>query len=133
MNDLLGGVLPSIFSSPTDAMQFIQSGKLRPLAVTSAKRMDVLPQVPSVAELGYSGFEAVNWYAFTAPLRTPPDVVKRLNEVITATLTDPQIAAQLRKLGLAPMPTSPEEAARYMRLESDKWGAIVRSAGIHGN
>jgi len=133
MNDLLGGVLPSIFSSPTDAMQFIQSGKLRPLAVTSAKRMDVLPQVPSVAELGYPGFEAVNWYAFTAPLRTPPDVVKRLNEVITATLTDPQIAAQLRKLGLAPMPTSPEEAARYMRLESDKWGAIVRSAGIHGD
>jgi tripartite-type tricarboxylate transporter receptor subunit TctC len=72
MNDLLGGVLPSIFSSPTDAMQFIQNGKLRPLAVTSAKRMDVLPNVPTIAELGYPGFEAVNWYAFTAPLRTPP-------------------------------------------------------------
>jgi len=133
MNDLLGGVLPSIFSSPTDAMQFIQNGKLRPLAVTSAKRMDVLPNVPTIAELGYPGFEAVNWYAFTAPLRTPPEVVKRLNEVITTTLTDPQIAAQLRKLGLVPTPTSPEEPARYMRVESDKWGAIVRKAGISGD
>ena len=133
MNDLLGGVLPSIFSSPTDAMQFIQNGKLRPLAVTSAKRMEVLPNVPTIAELGYPGFEAVNWYAFTAPLRTPPDVVKRLNEVITTTLSDPQIAAQLRKLGLVPTPTSPEDTARYMRVESDKWGAIVRKAGISGD
>jgi tripartite-type tricarboxylate transporter receptor subunit TctC len=133
MNDLLGGVLPSIFSSPTDAMQFIQNGKLRPLAVTSAKRMEVLPNVPTIAELGYSGFEAVNWYAFTAPLRTPPEVVKRLNEVITTTLSDPQIAAQLRKLGLVPTPTSPEDTARYMRAESDKWGAIVRKAGISGD
>ena len=133
MNDLLGGVLPSIFSSPTDAMQFIQNGKLRPLAVTSAKRMDVLPNVPTIAELGYPGFEAVNWYAFTAPLRTPPEVVKRLNEVITMTLSDPQIAAQLRKLGLVPTPTSPEDTARFMRVESDKWGAIVRKAGISGD
>jgi len=133
MNDLLGGVLPSIFSSPTDAMQFIQNGKLRPLAVTSAKRMEVLPNVPTIAELGYSGFEAVNWYAFTAPLRTPPEVVKRLNEVITTTLSDPQIAAQLRKLGLVPTPTSPEDTARFMRVESDKWGAIVRKAGISGD
>ncbi len=133
MNDLLGGVLPSIFSSPTDAMQFIQNGKLRPLAVTSAKRMDVLPNVPTIAELGYPGFEAVNWYAFTAPLRTPPEVVKRLNEVITTTLSDPLIAAQLRKLGLVPTPTSPEDTARYMRAESDKWGAIVRKAGISGD
>jgi tripartite-type tricarboxylate transporter receptor subunit TctC len=133
MNDLLGGVLPSIFSSPTDAMQFIQNGKLRPLAVTSAKRMDVLPNVPTIAELGFPGFEAVNWYAFTAPLRTPPEVVKRLNEVITTTLSDPQIAAQLRKLGLVPTPTSPEDTARFMRVESDKWGAIVRKAGISGD
>jgi len=133
MNDLLGGVLPSIFSSPTDAMQFIQNGKLRPLAVTSAKRMEVLPNVPTIAELGFPGFEAVNWYAFTAPLRTPPEVVKRLNEVITTTLSDPQIAAQLRKLGLVPTPTSPEDTARFMRVESDKWGAIVRKAGISGD
>jgi tripartite-type tricarboxylate transporter receptor subunit TctC len=95
--------------------------------------MDVLPNVPTIAELGYPGFEAVNWYAFTAPLRTPPDVVKRLNEVTTTTLSDPQIAAQLRKLGLVPTPTSPEDTARYMRAESDKWGAIVRKAGISGD
>mgnify|MGYP003385373114 CR=1 FL=1 len=132
MNDLLGGVLASIFSSPTDAIQFIQAGKLRALAVTGAKRLDVLPQVPTVAESGYPGFEAVNWYAFTAPLRTPPEVVQRLNEAIVTTLNDPAVAAALRKLGLTPMPTSPTEAARYIRAESEKWGTIVRNAGIKG-
>jgi tripartite-type tricarboxylate transporter receptor subunit TctC len=132
MNDLLGGVLPSIFSSPTDAMQFIQAGKLRALAVTGSKRLDVLPLVPTVAESGYPGFEAVNWYAFTAPLRTPADVVKRLNEAIVVALNDPGVSAQLRKLGLTPTPSSPEEASRYIRSESDKWGAIARTAGIKG-
>lgn len=132
MNDLLGGVLPSIFSSPTDAIPFIQAGKLRALAVTGSKRLDILPQVPTVAESGYPGFEAVNWYAFTAPLRTPPEAVQRLNEVIVATLNDPAVSAALRKLGLTPMPTSPIEAARYMRAESEKWGTIARNAGIKG-
>lgn len=132
MNDLLGGVLPSIFSSPTDAMQFIQAGKLRALAVTGSKRLDVLPQVPTVAESGYPGFEAVNWYAFTAPLHTPPEVVNRLNEAIVSALNDPGVSAQLVRLGLTPTPTSPQEAARFIRGESGKWGAIARDAGIKG-
>jgi tripartite-type tricarboxylate transporter receptor subunit TctC len=130
MNDLLGGVLASIFSSPTDALQFIQAGKLRALATTGSKRLDVLPQVPTVAELGYPGFEAINWYAFTAPLNTPTDVVQRLNSALVTTLNDPGVAAQLRKLGLEPKPTSPEETGRYIRAESDKWGALVRKSGL---
>jgi len=130
MNDLLGGVLASIFSSPTDAVQFIKTGKLRALATTGSKRLDVLPQVPTVAEQGYPGFEAINWYAFAAPLNTPTDVVQRLNAAIVTALNDPGVAAQLRKLGLEPKPTTPEETGRYIRAESDKWGALVRKSGL---
>ena len=130
MNDLLGGVLPSIFSSPTDALQHIQAGKLRALATTGPKRLDALPQVPTIAEFGYPGFDASNWYAFTAPLRTPSEVVQRLNAALVAALNDPGVIAQLRKLGLDPAPTSPAEAANYIRKESDKWGALVRKVGI---
>jgi tripartite-type tricarboxylate transporter receptor subunit TctC len=130
MNDLLGGVLPSIFSSPTDAVQHIQSGKLRALATTGLKRLDAMPQVPTIAESGFPGFEATNWYAFMAPQRTPPEVVQRLNAAIVSALNDPGVVAQLRKLGLDPAPTTAAQAASFVRKESDKWGALVRKAGI---
>ena len=132
MNDLLGGVLQSIFSSPTDALQFIQAGKLRAIATTGSKRLEALPQVPTVAESGLPGFEATNWYAFTAPQRTPPEVVQRLNNAIVTTLKDPGVVAQLRKLGLDPAPSTPDETIRYMRIESDKWGVLVRKVSIKG-
>ena len=130
MNDLLGGTLASIFSSPTDALQFIQAGKLRAIATTGSKRLDALPQVPTVAESGFAGFAAVNWYAFTAPQRTPADVVQRLNAAIVSVLNEPGVVAQLRKLGLEPTPTSPGDTTRFIKVESEKWGALVRKAGI---
>ena len=133
MNDLLGGVLPSIFSSPTDAVQHIQTGKLRPLATTGSKRLEALPNVPTIAESGFPGFEATNWYAFAAPAKTSPEVIRRLNAALVATLKDPGVVAQLRKLGLEPTPTSPAEAARYIKAESDKWSSVVRKANIKGS
>ena len=132
MNDLLGGTLASIFSSPTDALQFIRAGKLRPIATTGSQRLEALPQVPTIAESGYPGFEASNWYAFTAPQRTPPEIVQRLNAAIVTSLNDTGVVAQLRKLGLDPAPSTPDEASRHMREESLKWGALVRKAGIKG-
>ncbi len=132
MNDLLGGSLASIFASPTDALQFIQAGKLRAIASTGSKRLDALPQIPTIAESGFPGFEAINWYAFTAPQRTPADIVKRLNAAIVGALNEPGVVAQLRKLGVEPMPASPEETASFLRKESEKWGVLVRKAGIKG-
>jgi tripartite-type tricarboxylate transporter receptor subunit TctC len=130
MNDLLGGALPSIFSSPSDAIQHIQSGRLRALATTGLKRSDTLPQVPTISESGFAGFEAINWYAFAVPARTPSEVVRKLNAAIAATLNDPQVVAQIRKIGMEPAPTSPAEAARYFKAESDKWGEVIRKAKI---
>jgi hypothetical protein len=130
MNDLLGGVLPSIFASPSDALQFIQSGKLRALAVTGSKRLDVLPNIPTIAEQGFAGFEAVNWYAYAAPIKTPYDIVNRLNEVVVMTLRDPAISLQLKKLGLLPYPTTVEETTKYFRTESDKWSNLIKKIGI---
>lgn len=132
MNDLLAGQLASVFSSPSDALQFIEAGKLRPLAVTGSKRLESLPQVPTIAESGYPGFEATNWYAFVVPQRTPPEIVRRLNAAVVTALTDPAVAARLRKLGLDPAPSKPEEAARFIRAEAEKWGALVRKVGIKG-
>ena len=132
MNDLLGGQLTSVFSSPSDALQFIQAGKLRPLAVTGSRRLEALPLVPTIAESGYPGFEATNWYAVVVPQRTPPEIVQRLNAAIVAALSDAGVVARLRKLGLDPAPSKPEDAARFIRAESEKWGALVRKAGIKG-
>ena len=133
MNDLIGGALPSIFTSPTDALQFIQAGKLRALATTGSKRLDALPNVPTIAELGFPGFEATNWYAFVAPKGTPPEIVARLNKAIVAALSDAAIAAQLRKLGLDPYPSTPAEADKFIRAESEKWGALARKIDLKGD
>jgi tripartite-type tricarboxylate transporter receptor subunit TctC len=111
-------------------VQHIQTGKLRAIASTGNKRLEALPNVPTIAESGYPGFEAVNWYGFAAPLRTPPEIVKKWNAALVTTLKDPSVVAQLRKLGLEPAPSTPEDAAKYYRTESDKWGALIRKAKI---
>lgn len=130
MNDLLGGTLGAIFASPSDAVQFIKAGKLRAIATTGLTRMAVLPEVPTVAESGYPGFEANNWYAYVAPAKTPPAIIQTLNKAIVATLKDPGIAAKLEKLGLQPAPSTPTQTAEYIRNESKKWGDLVKKIGL---
>lgn len=130
MNDLLGGTLGSIFASPTDAVQFISTGKLRALATTGLKRIDVLPDVPTIAESGFPGFEANNWYAFMAPANTPAEVIQTLNHAIVTTLKDPEIVSKLNKLGLQAAPSTPEATTQYIHAESKKWGDLVNKIGI---
>ena len=126
MADLLAGVLPSIFSTPSDALGHIQSKKLRALATTGSSRHEALPDVPTVAESGFPEYEALNRYAFAAPPKTRPEQVRRFNAAINEVLRDPAIQAQLSKMGMRSAPSTPEQLSQYARRESEKWGQVIR-------
>jgi tripartite-type tricarboxylate transporter receptor subunit TctC len=130
MSDLLGGQIPSVFASATTATPQVKSGKLRALGSTGTKRSAALPDVPTIAEQGYPGYQATNWYAFVAPAKTPKDVVARLNREIVRTLNEPEIHAAILKQGEEPTPSTPEELARHMKREYDTWGRVIKEAGI---
>jgi tripartite-type tricarboxylate transporter receptor subunit TctC len=130
MTDLLGGRVAMYPSVPSTAAPHIESGKLRALATTGAQRTATMPSVPTVAESGYAGFEATNWYAFVAPARTPKEILDFWNRELVKVLKDPQVSTELAKHGLEPAPGTREELARYMDEESAKWGKVVREAKI---
>jgi len=111
-------------------MPQIEAGKLVPLATTGPKRPAYLPNIPTVAEAGYPGFEALNWYAFVAPAKTPVALLDRWNVEIVKVLGDPGVKDALDKHGLTPQPTGRAELAAFMRSESDKWGKLVRERKI---
>ncbi len=130
ITDLLGGQTDYMFATPQAVLGMIAGGKLRALAVTSARRIGVLPNVPTVAEQGYKGFEAVDWKMIVAPAGTPADVVKRLNAATARALTQPALLAKLAEEGSSAMSGSPEEVARYLKSEQAEWGTVIREAGI---
>jgi tripartite-type tricarboxylate transporter receptor subunit TctC len=129
LTDLLGGQTDYMFATPQGALAMVKGGQLRALAVTSAKRLSVMPDVPTVAET-YKGFEAVDWKAVVAPAGTPLDVVKKLNAAVDKALAKPEAVKQLLAEGSAPVGGSVEQAAQYIQSEHAKWGAVVREAGI---
>ena len=100
------------------------------IAVTGSKRVKDLPDVPTVAESGYPGYEATNWYAFIAPAKTPQPIIAKLNAEIGRTLRAAPIEAELAKQGLEPGPNSPQELAAFIKRESETWARVVKSAGI---
>jgi len=130
MPDLLADRFTAYFAAPPTALPHIESGKLRPLATTGLARPAYLPNIPTVAESGYPGFEALNWYAFVASAKVPAPVLDRWNQEIVKVLNDAGIREQLQKHGLTPNPTSRAELGDFMRKESAKWGAIVRERKI---
>ena len=130
MADLLSGRIDMYIGVPSTVAQHVEAGKLRALATTGAKRSSTMPGVPTVAESGYPGFEATNWYAFVAPRKTPKDVLDFWNRELTKVLSDPQVRAELAKHGLDPAPGTREELAQYFERESQKWGKVVRDAKI---
>ncbi len=130
LTDLLGGRVTMYPSVPSTVAPYIETGKLRALATTGAKRTATMPNVPTVAESGYPGFEATNWYAFVAPGKTPPEILDYWNRELVKALNDPTVRAELAKHGLEPMPGTREELARYIDREAETWGKVVRQANI---
>jgi tripartite-type tricarboxylate transporter receptor subunit TctC len=130
MTDILGGRVTMYPAVPSTALPHIQAGKVRALAVTGPKRLPTMPDVPTVAESGYPGFEATNWYAFVAPAKTPPEILDYWNRELVKVLKDPGVHAALMRDGLEPMPGTREELARYIDRETEKWGKVVRDAKI---
>jgi tripartite-type tricarboxylate transporter receptor subunit TctC len=131
--DLLGGQISAVFATPASGGAHVKAGKLRALAVTGAKRTPFLPDVPTIAESGYPGYEATNWYAYVAPARTPKEILGRLNRELVNVLSSGDVRAQLENHGLEPMPGTSEELAKYIEREYATWGRVVKEAKITAN
>jgi tripartite-type tricarboxylate transporter receptor subunit TctC len=126
---LLGGQVDVSFASMPSSIEFMRTGKLRGLAVTSAVRSDALPDVPAGAET-VPGYEVSSWYGVGAPKDTPPEVIDKLNREINAGLADPTLKARIGEFGGTPMALSPAEFGRFITDETGKWGKVIRAANI---
>lgn len=126
MTALLAGDIQAIFASAPTAIPQVKGGKLRAIAVTGAQRSKALPDVPTVAELGFPGYQATNWYSFVAPARTPDAIVKKLNEAIVAALRDPKTIERLETQAMEPDPSTSEQMRAFVEKEYETWGDVVR-------
>jgi tripartite-type tricarboxylate transporter receptor subunit TctC len=130
LTDLMGGQIDFMTDTMILAMPFVTSGKLKPLATTGKTRSPVLPDVPTVAEQGYPGFEAVAWIGLLAPAKTPPEIVAKLNAELKKILETPDFRGRLSVQGFNAEWQKPEVFGLYMKNEVQKWGAIVKAANV---
>lgn len=130
MQDAIGGHVPLVIGSVFVVKPHIDSGRVRPLAVTTAKRSPDLPNVPTLAELGYGQFEAPAWWAVLAPAKTPPDILARMNTAMNKVLQDPEIAKKLQAQGINVIGGTPEAARVFIEKQIDIWGKVVKDYAI---
>jgi tripartite-type tricarboxylate transporter receptor subunit TctC len=133
MTDLLGGRVTAYYSTQSTAGPHIETGKLRALASTGLKRSPFMPDVPTIAESGYPGFEASNWYAFVTSSKVPVALQERWNRELVKALNSPEVKEQLAKHYLEPNPGTREELGKYIKSEYETWGRVVKKAGITAN
>jgi tripartite-type tricarboxylate transporter receptor subunit TctC len=129
MPDLLAGEVQMTINPIPQAMEYVRTGKLRALAVTTAKRLETLPDVPTMGEF-VAGYEAIGWYGLCVPSDTPAGIVNKLNEAANVALADPAMKARLVGLGIEPMPMTPAEFGKFIAGEFEKWAKVIKSAGI---
>jgi len=130
VTDMLGGSVQVFFANTQSVSGLIAGGKLHALAVTSTKRLPGLPNVPTVAESGYPGFEAATWSGLVAPAGTPPAIIEKLNGEVNKALKRPEVSKKLEDEGSTPLGGTPQQFADYIRAEHAKWGTAVRDANI---
>ena len=131
--DLIGGQVQLIFDSMPSAMPHVKSGKIRALAVTTAKRSPTVPELPTIAESGVPGFDISTWYGVWAPAGTPKDIVNKVSAEIAKALQQPAVRERLAALGAEPVGNTPEEFAAYCQSELAKWSKIVRESGARAD
>lgn len=130
LTDLIGGQVDMMFDSAPSSIGFVRSGKLKALGVTSSSRSDVAPELPTLDESGMKGFAVTTWYGVWAPANTPADVVSRLNTLFNKVLGDPDVREKLLQAGADPLGGSQEDFTAFCNSESERYGAIVKAAGI---
>lgn len=129
VTDLLGNQIGIMFDNMPSAIQHVRSGKLRPLAVTTAKRSPELPNVPTIAEAGVPGYEATSWFGLFAPAGTPPAVISKLNTAIVKVLGQADVKKKISEQGAEVYSETPEQFAAFIQKEAVKWGKVVRDSG----
>jgi tripartite-type tricarboxylate transporter receptor subunit TctC len=129
LNDLIGGQVQVVFGSVPASIEYVRAGKLRALAVTTSTRSELLPDVPTVAE-SVPGYESSTWYGIGAPKDTPAEIIERLNVEINAALADPTLKARVADLGGTVIGGSPTDFSELIASDTEKWGKVVRFAGI---
>jgi tripartite-type tricarboxylate transporter receptor subunit TctC len=133
LNDLLGGHIPLSFNNIPESIGFVQAGKLRPLGVTTAKRSAVLPDVPTIAESGLPGYDTGVWWGFLAPAGLPAAIKARLAKDCAEAVQVAAVRDRLLKIGAEPIGGSAEEFDRLIRSDHEKWGPVIKAAGITGD
>jgi tripartite-type tricarboxylate transporter receptor subunit TctC len=119
-----------MFTTPPTAMPYIKAGRLRPLGVTTLKRSEALPDVPTISEAGVPGYESVQWFGMLVPAGTPRPVVDRLHQEITRAVRAPDMKERLNSLGLDVVASTPEEFGAYIKSETEKWAKVIKTMGI---
>jgi tripartite-type tricarboxylate transporter receptor subunit TctC len=130
ITDILGAQTQALFPGLAAALPHIKAGKMKPLAITGLKRHPLLPDVPTFEELGYKGFDGVQWYGIVGPAKLPAPIVAQLNTAINKLLADPELRERLSGEALEPMPMTPEQFGRYMRDDIAKWTKVAKERNI---
>ena len=130
--DLIPGRVDVMFNNIGAVLPMIQGGQLRGLAVTTAKRTPAAPELPPIAEAGVPGFDVSSWYGFFAPAKTPTEIIRKLNADTVAALSDPATRQKLETLGVVVRGSTPAELAALLKAEMNKWGPVIKDAGITG-
>jgi tripartite-type tricarboxylate transporter receptor subunit TctC len=130
LNDVLAGNVPLMLDSIITGLPHVRSGALRGLAVSTAKRSPIAPEIPTIAESGLPGFDSSLWYGVVAPAKTPPEILQQLSTEIAAVMKRPDIQERLRAFGAQPAESDPASFAAFLKAEAQTWGDIVRATGI---